>query len=31
MLDLRIDHWKAAEQQDPQRAMALCRTLINEP
>ena len=31
VFDLHIDLLAAVEQQDPQRAMALCRTLINEP
>lgn len=31
VFDLHIALLEAVEQQDPQRAMALCRTLINEP
>ena len=31
MFDLHVELLDAVEQQDPQRAMALCRTLINEP
>ncbi len=31
VFDLHIDLLAAVEQHDPQRAMALCRTLINEP
>lgn len=31
VFDLHIDLLAAVEQQNPQRAMALCRTLINEP
>ena len=31
VFDLHVDLLEAVEQQNPQRAMALCRTLINEP
>ncbi len=31
VFDLHVELLDAVEQQDPQRAMALCRTLINEP
>lgn len=31
VFDLHIEILNAVEQRDPQRAMALCRTLINEP
>ena len=31
VFDLHVQLLEAVEQQDPQRAMALCRTLINEP
>lgn len=31
VFDLHVELLEAVKQQDPQRAMALCRTLINEP
>ena len=31
VFDLHVELLEAVEQQNPQRAMALCRTLINEP
>ena len=31
VFDLHVELLQAVEQQNPQRAMALCRTLINEP